>query len=522
MFRASLSCTPEEARLATFFDPSQPRTSFGDAEIEEVRLLLSRCRHYASKAPRTYIVLRYIDQLQVLHRLLEEEFGDWWFPIGKRSLPSFLDPRIKADIVKNQHIILTKSIDLERGVHCYLGAADDLPFNVISYIGSGSFGHVRKIESKVTFRPYALKTIRRQAAYGTRTREAMQEFHREMKIMRRLKHQHIVRYIGSYTDKKDLGLVMSPIAECDLAGYLHNTCTRPEHHPTLRTFYGCLATALAYLHANQIKHRDIKPQNILVHRASVLLTDFGLSHETLDTTYGGTRPGTIRYQSPEVAAFEKRNATADVWSLGCVFLEILTALHGHDLDWLRNYYEGIGTGLTHFHANPEATDHLLYKWRTTLASKYAKPLIWIKAMLVARRDARPGAEQVAAQITATDNDTGFMYSCDACCGAWSDSDLSSSWKEDAASQGSNLRAQRAADVPFPVAVFNQPLTAINEHAQCHIVHVTFLCGGTSYTCRRPVPVVFGKCIEYILSTESKCASTFIILYKEVNNSGWAC
>jgi len=498
---------PPEVRLSTFFDPSQPRAAYGDSEIEDIRLLLSHCPHYnyASSAPRTYIVLRSIGQLQLLRRLIEIGFGDAWFPVGRRSVPSFLDPRIKAAILENQHIIFTKSIDIEKGVHCYLDATENLPFSILAYIGNGSYGHVRSIRSKVTYREYALKTIRRQLAYGTRAQHAMREFLNEMKIMKRLEHQHIVRYIGSYTDKKDLGLIMSPIADCDLEAYLQNIYRRPEFYPTLKTFYGCLATALAYLHENNIKHRDIKPQNILVEKASVLLTDFGLSHETIDTT-SGSRPGTPRYQSPEVADMQKRNATTDVWSLGCVFLEMLTTLLGYNVQWLHCYYEGIGTGSTHFYANAEATQNLLHLWAHSVLPVYTKPLVWIRDMLVFERSKRIKSAEVATAITTAEDNTRFMYSCSKCCEDWSDSDSTSirhTNEAGASSTRANQRARHSPELQRCVSAFRQPLSTINDCTEYSIEHVGFLCGADHYTYDRPVPIIFGKCIEHILSMDGK-------------------
>jgi serine/threonine protein kinase len=506
MFQPSTYCVAE-ARISTFFDSPQPRSSFSDAEIEEIKQLLLRCDHYnkASNTPRTFIVLRYIDQLGVLFQLLADGFEDSWFPIGKRSLPSFLDPRIKAAIVESQHIIFTKSIDLEKGIHCYLDSTEELPFNRINYIGSGAYGQVSRIESKVTCKPYALKTIRRRAAYGLKSRQVMRQFISEMKIMKSLRHHHIVRYIGSYTDKKDLGLVISPVADCDLAVYLHTYCTQPVLYPTIRTFYGCLASALAYLHDRRIKHRDIKPSNILVYRASILITDFGLSRESLDTT-SGTDSGTSRYQSPEMAAAEPRNASTDVWSLGCVFLEMLAALNGTNVDWLKAYYGRVGTRSTHFHANAFATQRVLAQWRPMMLLKYAKPIAWIKAMLIAEHKARPTAAHIAAEITASGDGTRFTYSCNACGDDFSDSDSESLTNETPASPTSpgksdRIRVRRGPSVSRHDPASNVFVSAIAQHGEYNMEHVGFLCDGVVYTYRSTVPVVFGKCIEHILAIE---------------------
>jgi len=87
----------------------------------------------------------------------------------------------------------------------------------------------------------------------------------------------MVEFVGSYTDATYFGLIMSPVAEMDLNGYLQNFS--PTRAPELRTFFDCLATALGYLHTRSIRHKDIKPGNILVNHGDVLSTDFGLARD---------------------------------------------------------------------------------------------------------------------------------------------------------------------------------------------------------------------------------------------------
>jgi serine/threonine protein kinase len=401
--------TPAD-RLTTFFDDSQPRDAFDDPEIEEVALLLQRLEHFAQKSPRTYIVLRSIGRLEVLEQLLGEGFHDACFPVELRGLPNFLDPRIKASIVQNQRVILTKSKStlLERGRHCHFAPEDPLPFVVLSVIGSGSYGLVQKIESRVTFKQYALKTVTRRAAFGNPNKVVMKAILNEIQVMKGLSHKHIVDYVGSYTDKRSFGIVMDPIADQDLASYMEQTSMTLDNRPTLRTFFGCLATALAFLHENHVRHRDIKPQNILVLRSNVLFTDFGLARESMDTS-SGPMLVTSRYCAPEVIAAEKRNEAADMWSLGCVFLEMMAALQGHNVEWLKCYYATIDSGSTHFHTNPTATTRLLADWAVDCTESDAVPLRWIKSMLTIHRLDRSSAEQIATQATSSS-----MYCCDQC------------------------------------------------------------------------------------------------------------
>ncbi|KAH7070362.1 kinase-like domain-containing protein, partial [Paraphoma chrysanthemicola] len=76
----------------------------------------------------------------------------------------------------------------------------------------------------------------------------------------------------------------------------------------------------------QIRHKDIKPSNILIHNSRVLYTDFGLALDfsNLDTsmTTGPAERTTRKYSAPEVVLHQARRSSADVYSLGCVFIEI--------------------------------------------------------------------------------------------------------------------------------------------------------------------------------------------------------
>ncbi|KAF2490412.1 kinase-like protein, partial [Lophium mytilinum] len=147
---------------------------------------------------------------------------------------------------------------------------------------------------------------------------------------------------GSYTDRRYFGVLMVPVAEHSLTDFLASSEQHVRHRITLGTFFGCLASALHYLHQNQIRHRDIKPDNILVKGAGVYLTDFGisldwqqLSRSTTDEASGLT----YNYCAPEVLdPDQKRNSRTDIWSLGCVFMEILVVKRGLRIEDLKTTF----------------------------------------------------------------------------------------------------------------------------------------------------------------------------------------
>ncbi|KAF2653314.1 kinase-like protein, partial [Lophiostoma macrostomum CBS 122681] len=207
-----------------------------------------------------------------------------------------------------------------------------LPFKHVQYIGQGGSAVIEKVAHKSTNDIFALKTFRR---YNARQFErAISAFRNEVSITKRLSsHTHMIQIQGTYVCDRQLIMALSPVANGgDLASYLTEALEsgiEREQEIVLNRAFGCLANGLAHIHKHTIRHKDIKPQNILIHDGRVVYTDFGLSFDAdqQDTTTVGY-PGacTRRYCAPEVQDWANRNRKSDVWSLGCVFVEILDVL----------------------------------------------------------------------------------------------------------------------------------------------------------------------------------------------------
>ncbi|SLM36189.1 rho gtpase activator [Lasallia pustulata] len=302
----------------------------------------------------------------------------------------------------------------------------DAHFETLRRLGKGAFGVVDHVRSKLSQEEYARKRVYRAAAFW-KDKDAIQMFENELSNLKRLEHDHLVKFVGSYTDSRYIGLLISPVADCDLKAFL----TRdpfPEYDLLLmRDFIGCLCSAVNYLHENKCRHKDIKPGNILIKGQSVLLTDFGLARDFSDrsgsTTVGRSGPYTPGYASPEVVASEPRNTPSDIWSLGCVYLDIATVLKGETLRKRATFFESTGTG----GSNPCKNQYALQEWLTRLESDVDnQPLKWIRLMVCEDPIQRITASSLLEMILDYSNpDSGHNYYGPCCFGGGSEADSQS-------------------------------------------------------------------------------------------------
>jgi serine/threonine protein kinase len=171
---------------------------------------------------------------------------------------------------------------------------------------------------------------------------------KEVAHLSALEHPHILRVIGTYVMGNQLSILLYPVAEWNLKQFMESmrgellfasgrffSCDR---------FFGCLCNATCYIHSKLTKHMDIKPENILVKRNldappgqfrsgnlhKVFIADFGIArsyNRQEDIMTDGPTGFTPEYAAPEVIKYELRGLPADIFSLGCVFLEMLTSMN---------------------------------------------------------------------------------------------------------------------------------------------------------------------------------------------------
>jgi serine/threonine protein kinase len=203
-------------------------------------------------------------------------------------------------------------------------------------IGKGGFSDVYKAWDTQDEQFVALKI-------ATASAGEKYDLTNEVKKIKKLKHPNLIEYYDLYevsTGTKDIHghdlnyqVAVMEYAEGGTLGDLLKN--KPLTHTEAEELAEGIIDGLAYLHANNITHRDMKPANILLTTKNgkriPKITDFGLAKNTAAGNTASTMlVGTVEYMAPEFfkqAEGETTTAAADVWSIGVILLEALTGIH---------------------------------------------------------------------------------------------------------------------------------------------------------------------------------------------------
>ncbi|MEE6512388.1 hypothetical protein FKM82_019343 [Ascaphus truei] len=303
-------------------EPSYPKGDSGGSARRswELQTLISQTRDTAARH-------RPMDAVQKSVQLFEEErYRQMWM---KNIVGQVCDTPKSYDNV--MHVGLRKvTFKWQRG----------------NKIGEGQYGKVYTCISVDTGELMAMKEIR----FQPNDHKTIKETADELKIFEGIKHPNLVRYFGVELHREEMYIFME---YCD-EGTLEEVSRLGLQEHVIRLYTKQITIAINVLHEHGIVHRDIKGANIFLTSSGLIkLGDFGCSvklknnAQTMPGEVNSTM-GTAAYMAPEVitrAKGEGHGRAADIWSLGCVVIEMVTGKrpwHEYEHNFQIMYKVGMG------------------------------------------------------------------------------------------------------------------------------------------------------------------------------------
>ncbi|KAL9112140.1 MAG: hypothetical protein Q9227_003517 [Pyrenula ochraceoflavens] len=293
-------------------------------------------------------------------------------------------------------------------------------------LGRGRFGVVDAVKDNTSGSVYARKT-------WTKPEHDRDHFTNELRALLKLRHPHIVRMVGLYTHGPSRSMLFSDVADMNLSELMEASPPMSQQTSIMWDQFGCLSDALHHIHyghsrgwSTQINfgasgwHGDLKPQNILVFlsacskdRLTLKLADFGSSRfqstgptpvEKRESRQKSTaRCGTRAYRPPETSeqreTSDRMSRAADIFSLGCVFLEYTTWMLTGSISEFRTHQK------VHFEGDKSYCENLTktYEWLDNLcgqaSSSEVSKINIIRAMLSRKPFKRPNARQLCEALS---------------------------------------------------------------------------------------------------------------------------
>jgi serine/threonine protein kinase len=196
-------------------------------------------------------------------------------------------------------------------------------FRLREPLGVGTMGTVYRAESDDISGRIAVKILHPSVSHDA---QMVDRFQREIVIMERLHHPHIVRHYGGGLMDGQFFYAMELLDRGTLKDRIREVKSLPW--PEAAGFMSQIASALQHAHNHGVIHRDLKPSNLFFAEGSrLVLGDFGIALDTRDAegSADGLAIGTFAYMSPEqICADRSITGKSDLYSLGCVGYEMLS------------------------------------------------------------------------------------------------------------------------------------------------------------------------------------------------------
>lgn len=339
------------------------------------------------------LILTGMRRQYLLEDFLDSGIVDGTLPMNKEDIGRVLkgdNANYTLTFFTEQYRAVPRAWD--EGHHLNLEEEEPLPLVTDLQYNQGSYGLVIRVRDSFSRASYAQKKqlVTSDEHENDAARKHLKD---ETERLKDLRHRHVVRFVKSYQRGRAYGFLLKPAATTDLERlidrfYKDKFSSKEDCYdkqwlrPVFLTAFGCLSRGLAYVHAHNIRHKDVKPANILYETATetnegarLLWADFGLAYDFSAIGSSKTRSSKIyskRYAAPEILAANSRLVTerrtsvlsnldiipedgkemivdakiesdfqedeqtghgrkTDIFSLGCVFLELLGSLRNERL-----------------------------------------------------------------------------------------------------------------------------------------------------------------------------------------------
>ena len=231
------------------------------------------------------------------------------------------DKEKKKDKDKKEKEIKVLDDEQEQGT-----SSDKVPsinlsdFEMGETLGTGSFGRVKLTKQKKTGEYVAMKIMKKIEIIKSKQ---VDHIANEIKILSMIHHPFVINFIGFTQNDQNLYLALELINGGELFTYLRGIGRFPVDQAR---FYICqIISIFDYLHNKNIIYRDLKPENVLIHKNGYLkLTDFGFAKIVEDRTY--TLCGTPEYLAPEIILNKGHGKPVDWWTCGILLFEMIAGI----------------------------------------------------------------------------------------------------------------------------------------------------------------------------------------------------
>lgn len=226
--------------------------------------------------------------------------------------------------MKRQHSHITGSLSSPIKPHSASRLSTKLEnFEMLDFLGNGSFAKVYQVLEISTSKKYAMKIISKALMMREKKKKYVMV---ERNVLIALNHPNIISLYITFQDAENLYFVLEYAANKDLQHLLSDIYAISV--PCTKILLAQLILALSHMHSRKIMHRDLKPENILLDKYNrVRLSDFGSARIfDKDEEFRASRGsfvGSADYVPPEVLIDKPIGPSSDLWSFGCILYAML-------------------------------------------------------------------------------------------------------------------------------------------------------------------------------------------------------